>query len=429
MARNGGGTKRPTSTTRRRFLGTTGALAATNLSPGFSGDSHGARLGTSASVNQGENPVRIGASLPYTGFMAEEGAEMFLGMDFWRQEVEAAGGLLDRPVEFVIYDDRSTPEGAKAAYQRLLEDDDVDLVMGTAGTLATAGAIDVLESKGVPCVFPMSWGTRAWTIDRSWCVPLLPIATEASQGLVEVLADLDLETFGIIRSSSGYARDFVEGLVHFLDDAGIDILDQVTYSRNDSAARRAALRQIAGSNADVIGGGGSVAEVKPLIRAIADMGIEAKAFAWSDFDDNRVLPLAESAEGMLGVGFWTARAGFPGNAEFVRRFSDWAAVRKADWSRVRLLQHHSPAAYAGARVLQRAVEEAGTFDPEPVRDALWNLDMPTVYGRFKVDEQGYQVGKRMLVLQYQRQLREVVWPPDLRTAEPTLSPIRQPTEA
>lgn len=403
---------------RRRVLQTAGTFMATSLS-GCSDI-----IGRSA-MGDADEPVRIGASLPFTGFLSEEGVEMYLGMEYWRKQVNNDGGLLDRSVEFVIYDDGSTRQGGNAAYKRLIDEDTVDLVMGTAGTLGTAGAIEALEPRNRPCVFPMSWGTLAWDIDREWCVPLLPIATEVPQGLVEVLSARGIETFAIVRSSSGYAGDLTTGLKHLLENAGIEILDEVIYQRNSPEERRMALQEIANAGADMIGGGGSVAEVKPLIRAIADMDVTAKGFAWFDFDDTRIFPLASAAEGMLGPGLWSARADWAGNSKFVRDFYDWAKRRRPDWSNIRLLQHHSPAAFAGAQLLQRAVENAGSFDSDTVRDELWNLRTETICGRFEVNDEGYQIGKRMLVLQYQRHAREIVWPDPLQTAQARLPTLNQ----
>lgn len=412
---------------RRQFLRRSGAAVAAGALAGCSALSGGGD-GAGAVTTQertGGDPVRLGASLPFTGAFAEEGPEMTLGYEFWRREVEAAGGLLGRPVEFVVYDDGSTREGAAAAYRTLVDEDDVDLVLGTVGTLGTAGAVSVLEERGMPCAFPHAWGPLAWDREREWTVPMLPVAGEVPRGLVSVLADLGVASFAVVESSSGYARDLTAGLGRFLEDAGIDVVESVEYPRNDAAARRDALRTAADADADAIGCGGSVAEVRPLIRAVDEMDVSADAFAWFDFDDNRLFALGSAVEGMLGTAIWTPRAAFPGNEGFVEEFAAWASVRRPDWSRVRLLQHHSPAAYSGALVLQRAVEAAGTLEPAAVRDALWDGETGTPNGRFAVDDEGYQVGKEMLVCQYQRGLREIVWPPEYETADARLPSIRR----
>lgn len=398
---------------RRTVLRATGTLAATGSVAGCIGEI--APPGTGPS---GDDPVRIGLSAPFTGFMSEEGPEMVLGVEFWRQRLHASGGLLDRPVEFVIYDDGSVEAGAKAAYERLLTEDDVDLVLGPAGTLATAGATPVLEQHGMPAVFPMAWGPYAQDINREWCTHFLPVATEAPRGLAAVLGELGMETFGLIKSSSGYVRDGAEGLTEFLDEEGIEVVAEATYERYNEAARREAVNEILGADADALGPGGSVAEVNPLIEEFAKRPIGDTAFAWFDFDDTRIFRQFEHSEGMLGLGMWAAVAPYPDNDEFVDEFSRFAARRRPDWSQIKILQHHPPASYSSALVLQRAVERAGSFDPMDVRDELWSLRTDTPFGTFEVDQEGYQVGKEMFVLQHQHGLREVVWPESIQTAEP-----------
>lgn len=412
------GKPQPPNRGRRRFL----RLAATaSIAGGLAGCTE-LELGGGASDigDRSDDPIRIGLSLPFTGFMSEEGPEFLLGSEYWRQELNAAGGLLDRPVEFVVYDDGSTEAGAETAYARLLDEDDVDLVLGTAGTLASAGAIRALESRAMPAIFPMAWGPYAQDIDREWCVPFLPVATEAPRGLVEVLSNLDVDTFALIKSSSGYVRDGANGLVQYLQDADIEVVEEVTYERYNAAERRDAVDRVADVDADVVGPGGAVAEVNPLIDLFDQRDMGDTAFAWFDFDDTRIFSRMEHTEGMMGIGMWAAEVPYPGNDDFVASFGEWARKRRPDWSTVRILQHHAPAAYAGATVLQRAVEDAGTIDPPDVRDALWALETETVFGPFGIDAEGYQAAKEMFVLQHQRSIREVIWPPDISTAEARL---------
>ena len=59
-------------------------------------------------------PIRIGMSMPQTGGLAGGGKASLLGIEIWRDDVNAKGGLLGRKVELVVYDDKSsaseTPE-------------------------------------------------------------------------------------------------------------------------------------------------------------------------------------------------------------------------------------------------------------------------------------------------------------------------------
>jgi len=44
-----------------------------------------------------------------TGAVAPNGRQLLLALEIWRDDVNAAGGLLGRPVELVYYDDQSNP--------------------------------------------------------------------------------------------------------------------------------------------------------------------------------------------------------------------------------------------------------------------------------------------------------------------------------
>ena len=57
----------------------------------------------STSANAGE-PVRIGVALSQTGNLADSAAPYFKGLDLWREQADARGGLAGRPIEFVVYD-------------------------------------------------------------------------------------------------------------------------------------------------------------------------------------------------------------------------------------------------------------------------------------------------------------------------------------
>ena len=60
-----------------------------------------------------------------------------------------------------------------------------------------------------------------------------------------------------------------------------------------------------------------------------------------------------------------------------------------------------------------AVKRAGSLEREKVRDAILKLDFNTVYGAFKVDRDGLQIGHKMLIMQWQDGKKVIVWPEEL----------------
>ena len=65
-------------------------------------------------------------------------------IEIWRDDVNAKGGLLGRPVELIYYDDQSNPANVPGIYTKLITVDKVDLLLGPYGTNLVAPAMPVI---------------------------------------------------------------------------------------------------------------------------------------------------------------------------------------------------------------------------------------------------------------------------------------------
>lgn len=69
-------------------------------------------------------------------------------------------------------------------------------------------------------------------------------------------------------------------------------------------------------------------------------------------------------------------------------------------------------------VFVKAVEEAGSLDPDKIREAFGRLHLMTFFGEFKIDpDTGLQVGHKMVVVQWQGGKKVIVWPPEAATGK------------
>ena len=69
---------------------------------------------------------------------------MLAGLEIWRDDVNAKGGLLGRPVELVYYDDQGSPANAPGIYAKLMSVDKVDLLIGPYSTNVIAAAMPAI---------------------------------------------------------------------------------------------------------------------------------------------------------------------------------------------------------------------------------------------------------------------------------------------
>ena len=79
--------------------------------------------------------------------------------------------------------------------------------------------------------------------------------------------------------------------------------------------------------------------------------------------------------------------------------------------------YQTAAAYAGMQIMEAAVKKVGSLDHEKIRDALQQLEMMTIFGAYKVDEKGAQMGKHAYVFQIQDGKRKVIWPENVKEAD------------
>jgi branched-chain amino acid transport system substrate-binding protein len=94
------------------------------------------------------DPIRIGLSLSLTGPTAPAGRQVLAGLEIWRDDVNAQGGLIGRPIELVYYDDQANPANAPGIYAKLMGVDKVDLLIGPYSTNVIAAAMPgIIQAK------------------------------------------------------------------------------------------------------------------------------------------------------------------------------------------------------------------------------------------------------------------------------------------
>src|SRR6266700_3423054 len=112
----------------------------------------GSPSNTTNGENQQTQPIKIGASLSFTGDFSYDGKAFKQGYQLWADTVNAHGGLLGRKVTLDIIADATDPEQVLTNYQKLITVDKVDLIFGPFSTLLTKPASLVANQYGYAMV-------------------------------------------------------------------------------------------------------------------------------------------------------------------------------------------------------------------------------------------------------------------------------------
>jgi urea transport system substrate-binding protein len=103
------------------------------------------------------DPIKIGAVLPFSGGVELYGAQAKLGLDLAAADINAAGGILGRPVEIVYRDDGTRPNIATEAARKIVEEDGVLAVVGPITSQNLDAIVPVLASRKTPLLYATNY--------------------------------------------------------------------------------------------------------------------------------------------------------------------------------------------------------------------------------------------------------------------------------
>src|SRR6059058_5986289 len=112
--------------------------------------------------SQPQTPIKIGISLSLSGDFAADGKAFQQGYQLWADAVNKNGGLLGRQVQLDILSDASTTQ-VVTNYQKLINVDHADLVLGPFSSLLTKPASVVASRYGYAMIEGAGGGPSVFT--------------------------------------------------------------------------------------------------------------------------------------------------------------------------------------------------------------------------------------------------------------------------
>jgi branched-chain amino acid transport system substrate-binding protein len=383
--------------TRRKMLRASAIVAGAVAMAAASGWSDGAR------AQEGE-PIWIGFSMALTGGLAGAGKPALIGMEIWRDDINAKGGLLGRPVEFVYYDDQTQPANVPKIYTKLLSVDGVDLVVSGYGTNLIAPAMPIIMREGM--VFMSLFGLAAneqFNYDRYF--QIMPSGPEPkedwSRPFIKLATDNGLETIALVGADAEFAQNAVAGARANAEAAGLDIVYDESYPPN-TADFTPIIRAIQATNPDVVFVGSYPPDSAGMVRAANELGLQTKLFGGGMVGlqyASLLTSLGPMLNGIVNYDFWVPEPtlDFPGIQEFLAKYEERAKGQGVD-----PLGHYLPPfAYAYMQVLGDAVEAVGSLDQEAIADYIRDHTFETVVGQVKFGPNGEWATSRVLMVQLQ----------------------------
>ena len=363
-----------------------------------------------------QQPIRIGVSLSITGKQySVQGGYGREGYLLCQKHVNAQGGVLGRPVEFVIYDDGSDEKTAVRLYEKLLAEDKVDAVLGPYGSAITDAVADVTEKHRKLMIAPMAATTSIWEKGRRYLIMMFAPVEGLSEGLLDLAARNGLKRLAVIKLDGLVANAAAKGASELAKRNGLELVFSETYP-NVTTDFSDLLNKVKATKPDVLVAASiRLQDLVTITRQMREVGLNVRMFSAVPYG---LLPdyyrqLGKEAEFVYSGSFWETGLAYPGNREFV-------AAYEKEFNRTPAVQ--SAGAYAGCQLLAEMVRRTRSLDSDRLREALLTLKTKTIVGDFAVDERGFQIAQKAITIQWQDGKQVVVWPEELASGK-----VRFPT--
>ncbi|MBB4286884.1 ABC transporter substrate-binding protein [Roseospira goensis] len=317
-----------------------------------------------------EDPIRIGSFLAVTGPASFLGDPELKTLEMYIERINQAGGLLGRELELVHYDTGADANKARTFAKRLLESDEVDVILGGSTTGTTMAVIPLVERAEVPFI---SFAGGVSIIDpvKPWVFKTPHTDRMACGKIFEDMQGRGISKVALISGTGGFGKSMRGQCLEVAPDYGIEIVADETYAPSDTdmVAQLTKIKNTEGVEAVVNPGFGQGPAI--VTKNFAQIGMAVPLYQSHGVASKKFIELAgDAAEGVRlpAAALLVAEKlpdGDPQRPIVVGYKSTYEAVHGE--GSVSTFGGH---AYDGLMLYKAAVEAAGSADPAAVRDAL-----------------------------------------------------------
>jgi branched-chain amino acid transport system substrate-binding protein len=371
------------TTTRRRVL--QGALATSALvtAPAYL---HRATAAT---------PIKIGIPTVVTGGYAVLGAQTMRTCKLAKKMLDAKGGLLGRPVEFLYQDTAGQPATCVRKCQEMVERDDCRIFTGVIVSSEAAAIMPKLEEWDA---FFISHGNGDGRLTAELMVPRFfranISAPMGARTLALYLKDAPQKKFVAIGSDYAWGQSSVAAFDEQIKKVGKDLVDKIfaPVANKDYATYITKILQSGAEGCYVALQGD---EARAFYSQAVQYGLPQRVQFYTEIVAQAdIKVLGKDSLGLVGSSRYAFTYDVPENKAFVEAFLNEYKNEIPDWTDGEI--------YQALQVLFKAIEKADSTEPKKLVAAMEDLEVTSVKGPVlmrKCDHQGENQGFVVKVVQ------------------------------
>jgi branched-chain amino acid transport system substrate-binding protein len=369
-----------------------------------------------------------------TGPLSPNGKQALLGMQLWEEDINAKGGLLGRPVKLVYYDDQTNPSTVPGIYTKLLNVDNVDLVVGGYATNMVAPAMPVVMQKGKVFISLFALDVNAeFKYPKYFSVlPTGPTPKESfTEGFFQVAAAQNPKptTVALAAEDAEFSRNACEGARENSKKFGFKIVYDKSYPPN-TTDYTPIVRALQAANADLVVICSYPLSSVGIVLAANEVNLQPKMFGGAMVGLQATVfknKLGPKLNGIVNYETWVPSEKMMAPAEaFFKKYQALASAEGVD----PLGYYLGGWGYAYISVLGDAIKGANSIDDNKVADYIRGHHFKTIMGEMSFGKNGEWTKSGMMQVQYHgikegagietwkgMSYQTVLTPPELKTGD------------
>jgi len=341
----------------------------------------------------GSDTIKVGLNIEITGDKPKVGEQSKYAAQMFTEEINAAGGVdvggKKYKIELVTEDNNATGEGAAAAANKLITQDNILIMIGPNPSSAAVPAGEVANNLETPMISPWSTNPNT-TLNRPWVfrVPFL----DPFQG--PVVAAFATKQFGVDKACVLFdvASDYPKGLADNFKDAweklhgagSVVAFESFTTGDQDFSAQ---LTKIKSAGCGILFTPQYYQEVPLIVSQAKDLGITMPIVGSDSWGDPQLLELCGAdCEGYFFSTHYVASGAKGATKDFIDKYNTKFGYIPGDVAAL---------TWDGMLLTVKALQNCGSLsgdlkkDRTCVRDGLASIkDFQGITGKMTFNEQG-----------------------------------------
>lgn len=344
-----------------------------------------------ATAAQAQDAFKIGLVSPLSGANARYGAFANKGANLAAKEINAAGGLLGKKLEFVSGDSQCVPAEGVSATKRMITFDKLPIIIGDICSSVTLAMQPLAEEASVLLVNAASSNPaityKAGVGGFKWTYRNYPTDEgRAAIVLEHAVKNRNLKNFAVLSVDSDYGRGAINFTKKYLPrypDAKILSEDYYKESETDF---RPVLSKAKNSGAQAIIMYGQ-ADTTPIVaRQMLEMGLAGKIVLVGNGEFNTAKTIAAAPtvmNGSIEAAAWLPEWTSPRSQKFV---ADYKAAYNGE-----MPNNHAYTHWETTHLVAAAIKAANSLKNEDIRNALSKIKYDSAMGSVSFDDHNQAV--------------------------------------